>query len=78
MKGLARWSWAIETFLALLPDSGLVAVGGGEELTPKLSFTGSWAAWEPQRRWVRSSCRVERADRLAANIVWSEAIGDNR
>lgn len=28
-EGLARLSWAIETFLALLPDSGLVAVGGG-------------------------------------------------
>jgi hypothetical protein len=55
----------------------MVAVGGGEELTPKPSFTGSWAAWEPQRRWVRSTCRVEEADRLAANIVW-EAIGSNR
>jgi hypothetical protein len=25
-------------------------VAVGEELTPKPSLTGSWAAWEPQRR----------------------------
>lgn len=44
----------------------------GEELTPKLSFTGSaWAEWEPNRRggWVRSSCRIEAAERLAANMA---------
>jgi hypothetical protein len=44
---------------------------GREELTPKPSLTGSeWAECEPNRRGVwRSSCRVEAAERLAANMV---------
>lgn len=48
---------------------------GREELTPKPSLTGSeWAECEPNRRGVwRSSCRVEAAERLAANMVgWGE------
>lgn len=41
---VSEWSWT----KAVLPEPG--HDHGGGELTPKPSFTGSWAAWEPQRR----------------------------
>lgn len=55
------------------------SASGEEELTPTPSLTGSeWAECEPNRRGVwRSSCRVEAAERLAANMVgWGELARD--
>lgn len=69
MKGLARWSWAIEPFLALLPDSG-----SGRGRRGKRSLRRSFRSRARGRRGSPSGAGCAAVAASKEQIVWQRTL----